>query len=235
MMAPLMLPSVQWRGDRIARLNLLAAAAMLAIASLLLILFQWYSLQASFQRNLRIQADMLAPAAALALRQDNPVAAQQLLAPLAAAPHVQQALLYSPYGAPFARYAGSGSDAAPAAPQAGMQFDYLDGHAALLQALPGGGALYLRASLAPLYLSLAQFSAFTLLVCLCAFGLTVLMVRRTRAAAQHAENHLHYLAHVEPNRIPEDRLEGSSMDFLRIGKDSWLWPTPQKRKSLLLN
>ncbi|MED5596180.1 putative bifunctional diguanylate cyclase/phosphodiesterase [Janthinobacterium sp. P210006] len=198
MMAPLMLPSVQWRGDRIARLNLLAAAAMLAIASLLLIFFQWYSLQASFQRNLRIQADMLAPAAALALRQDNPVAAQQLLAPLAAAPHVQQALLYSPYGAPFARYARSGSDAAPAAPQAGMQFDYLDGHAALLQALPGGGALYLRASLAPLYLSLAQFSAFTLLVCLCAFGLTVLMVRRTRAAAQHAENHLHYLAHVDP-------------------------------------
>ena len=40
---------------------------------------------------------------------------------------------------------------------------------------------------------------------------------------------------IEPNRIPEDRLEGSSMDFLRIGKDSWLWPTPQKRKSLLLN
>ena len=198
MMAPLMLPSVQWRGDRIARLNLLAAAAMLAIASLLLILFQWYSLQASFQRNLRIQADMLAPAAALALRQDNPVAAQQLLAPLAAAPHVQQALLYSPYGAPFARYARSGSDAAPAAPRAGMQFDYLGGHAALLQTLPGGGALYLRASLAPLYLSLAQFSAFTLLVCLCAFGLTFLMVRRTRAAAQHAENHLHYLAHVDP-------------------------------------
>ncbi|KAB8056531.1 EAL domain-containing protein [Janthinobacterium sp. FT14W] len=198
MMAPLMLPSVQWRGDRIARLNLLAAAAMLAMASLLLILFQWYSLQASFQRNLRIQADMLAPAAALALRQDNPLAAQQLLAPLAAAPHVQQALLYSPYGAPFARYARSGSDAAPAAPRAGMQTDYLGGHAALLQTLPGGGALYLRASLAPLYVSLAQFSAFTLLVCLCAFGLTVLMVRRTRAAAQHAENHLHYLAHVDP-------------------------------------
>lgn len=40
---------------------------------------------------------------------------------------------------------------------------------------------------------------------------------------------------VEPLRIPEERLEASSMDFLRIGKDSWLWPTPQKRKSLLLN
>jgi len=198
MMAPLMLPSVQLRGDRIARLNLLAAAAMLATASLLLILFQLLSLQASFQRNLRIQADMLAPAAAQAMRQDDRLAAQQVLAPLAAAPHIRQALLYSPYGTPFARYARSGSDAAPTAPRTGQQIDYLDGSAALLRTLPGGGALYLHASLAPLLGSLAQFAAFTLLVCLCAFGLTVLMVRRTRAAAQHAESHLHYLAHVDP-------------------------------------
>ena len=198
MMVPLMLPSVQLRGDRIARLNLLAAAAMLATASLLLILFQLFSLQASLQRELRIQADMLAPAAAQAMRHDDRLAAQQVLAPLAAAPHVRQALLYSPYGTPFARYARSASDAAPAAPRSGLQIDYLDGSAALLQNLPGGGALYLRASLAPLFGSLAQFAAFTLLVCLCAFGLTVLMVRRTRTAAQHAESHLHYLAHVDP-------------------------------------
>ncbi|MFA6069471.1 MAG: GGDEF-domain containing protein, partial [Janthinobacterium sp.] len=85
MMVPLMLPSVQLRGDRIARLNLLAAAAMLATASLLLILFQLFSLQASLQRDLRIQADMLAPAAAQAMRQDDRLAAQQVLAPLAAA------------------------------------------------------------------------------------------------------------------------------------------------------
>ncbi len=198
MMVPLMLPSVQLRGDRIARLNLLAAAAMLATASLLLILFQLFSLQASLQRDLRIQADMLAPAAAQAMRQDDRLAAQQVLAPLAAAPHVRQALLYSPYGTPFARYARSASDAAPAAPRSGLQIDYLDGSAALLQTLPGGGALYLRASLAPLFGSLAQFAAFTLLVCLCAFGLTALMVRRTRTAAQQAESHLHYLAHVDP-------------------------------------
>ena len=47
MMAPLTLPSAQLRGDRIARLNLMAAAAMLAGAGLLLVLFQWFSLQAS--------------------------------------------------------------------------------------------------------------------------------------------------------------------------------------------
>ncbi|MCC7681816.1 EAL domain-containing protein [Janthinobacterium sp. FW305-128] len=205
MMTPLILPSVQLRGDRIARLNLLAAAAMLAMASLLLILFQLFSLQASLQRSLQIQADMLAPATTEAMRQDNRLAAQQLLAPLAAAPHIRQALLYSPYGAPFARYARSSVDTVPAAPRNGVHLDYLDGSAAILKTLPGGGALYLRASLAPLYASLAQFAAFTLLVCLCAFGLTFLMVRRTRTAAQHAESHLHYLAHVDsvtqlPNR-----------------------------------
>ena len=111
MMTPLILPSVQLRGDRIARLNLLAAAAMLAAASLLLVLFQWFFLQASLQRNLQIQAGMLAPAATLALRQDNRLAAEQTLASLSAAPQLQQAWLYTPYGTPFARYARSGADA----------------------------------------------------------------------------------------------------------------------------
>ena len=198
MMAPLMLPSAQLRGDRISRLNLLAAAAMLAGASLLLVLFQWFTLQAALQRDLRIQSDMLVPAAARALRQGDHLAAEQVLAPLAVAPHIRQALIYSPYGAPFARYARGGAEATPAAPRAGLHLNLPAGEVSLLTSLPGGGALLLRASLAPQYRSLAQFAAFTLLVSLCAFGLTVLMVRRTRIAAQHAENHLHYLAHVDP-------------------------------------
>ena len=198
MMATLRLPSAQLRGDRISRLNLLAAAAMLAGASVLLVLFQWFTLQAALQRDLRIQSEMLAPAADRSLRQGDRLAAEQVLAPLAAAPHIGQALIYSPYGAPFARYARGDADAAPAAPRAGLQLDLLAGSASMLTPLPGGGALFLRASLAPQYRSLAQFAAFTLLVSLCAFGLTALLVRRTRLAAQHAENHLHYLAHVDP-------------------------------------
>ena len=198
MMVPLMLPSARLRGDKVARLNLLAAAAMLACASLLLILFQLLTLQAALQQNLQVQADMLAPAAAQALRQNNRLAAEQALAPLAAAPHIEQALIYTPYGAPFARHARSGADLPPAAPQAGLHIAYLAGKGTILTPLPGGGALLLRTSLAPLYRSLAQFGAFTVLVSLCAFGLTVLMVRRTRLAAQQAENHLHYLAHVDP-------------------------------------
>jgi diguanylate cyclase (GGDEF)-like protein len=198
MMVPLMLPSARLRGDKVARLNLLAAAAMLACASLLLILFQLLTLQAALQQNLQVQADMLAPAAAQALRQNNRLAAEQALAPLAAAPHIEQALIYTPYGAPFARHARSGADLPPAAPQAGLHIAYLAGNGTILTPLPGGGALLLRSSLAPLYRSLAQFGAFTVLVSLCAFGLTVLMVRRTRLAAQQAENHLHYLAHVDP-------------------------------------
>ena len=65
--------------------------------------------------------------------------------------------------------------------------------------------MLLRASLAPLYRSLMQSAALTALVSLFAFCVAVLMVRRTRHAAQQAENHLHYLAHVDsvtelPNR-----------------------------------
>lgn len=40
---------------------------------------------------------------------------------------------------------------------------------------------------------------------------------------------------LEPSRIPEGTLENRSMDFLRIGKDSWLWAKPRKMKSVMLN
>jgi FtsP/CotA-like multicopper oxidase with cupredoxin domain len=39
----------------------------------------------------------------------------------------------------------------------------------------------------------------------------------------------------EPDRIPAGTLEARSMDFFRIGKDSWLWPSPRRAKSVLLN
>ncbi len=39
----------------------------------------------------------------------------------------------------------------------------------------------------------------------------------------------------EPPNIPAATLEARAMDFLRIGKDSWLWAMPQKMNSLILN
>lgn len=39
----------------------------------------------------------------------------------------------------------------------------------------------------------------------------------------------------EPAIIPEATLEAQSKEFLRIGKDSWLWPLGLKRKSLIVN
>jgi len=39
----------------------------------------------------------------------------------------------------------------------------------------------------------------------------------------------------EPAIIPDATLEAQSMEFLRIGKDSWLWPLGLKRKSLIIN
>ncbi len=40
---------------------------------------------------------------------------------------------------------------------------------------------------------------------------------------------------LEPERIPVKSLESRSMDFFRIGKDSWLGPAPRRMKSVLLN
>ncbi|MFZ4874165.1 putative bifunctional diguanylate cyclase/phosphodiesterase [Janthinobacterium sp. Mn2066] len=198
MMALLAQPSAPWRGDRVARQNLLIAGATLLAASLLLVLFQAVALHAELRRDLTVQADMLAPAASQALRHSTHLGAEQALAPLAAAPHILQALIYTPNGLPYARYARSSAESTPTAPQAGMHTDWLAGSANILKELPGGGALLLRTSLAPLYRSLAQFSVVTLAIGLCAFGITLLMIRRTRAAAEQAENHFHYLAHVDP-------------------------------------
>ncbi len=40
---------------------------------------------------------------------------------------------------------------------------------------------------------------------------------------------------LEPANIPEATLESNSMEFMRIGKDSWLWPVPRVEKSFILN
>ncbi len=198
MMTSPALPSAKMRGDRVARFNLLAATALLMCTSILLVLFQFYTLRGALERNLAIHAAMLATPVAEAMRRGDRLAVEQLLAPLAAAPAIEQALAYSTDGQPFARFARSGSDSAPAAPLHGMHVAWRDGHATLLARLPGGAALLLRAGLAPLYRSLLQSAAWTALVGLLAFCVAVLMVRRTRRAAQQAENHLHYLAHVDP-------------------------------------
>jgi FtsP/CotA-like multicopper oxidase with cupredoxin domain len=40
---------------------------------------------------------------------------------------------------------------------------------------------------------------------------------------------------LEPANIPDATLENNAMDFLRIGKDSWLWAKPRRMKSVMLN
>ena len=137
MMAGPTLPSAKMRGDRVARFNLLAAAALMMCTSMMLVLFQFYALQ----RRARAQPASPCGHAGHAggrgtCAGNDRLAAEQLLAPLAGAPAIEQALVYTPYGLPFARFARSGSDIAPAAPLHGMHFAWRDGHATLLAGCP---------------------------------------------------------------------------------------------------
>lgn len=198
MMERIKLPSARMRGAQVARFNLLAAFVLMSCTSLLLILFQLYCLQGALQRTLRLQNAMLAPELTQTLRQHDRLGAEQALARLSGTPAIEQAVLYSPYGAPFARYARTANDPAPAAPQTGMQIDWLANHATLLSSLPGGGVLLLRSNLNALHHDLVVAAAYIGLISLLAYAVAILMVRRTRSAAQFAENHLHYLAHVDP-------------------------------------
>jgi diguanylate cyclase (GGDEF)-like protein len=60
------------------------------------------------------------------------------------------------------------------------------------------GTVLIRATMAPLYRRLASFTGFTLVVAAGSYALAWLLVARMRRAVQRAEDHLHYLAHVDP-------------------------------------
>ncbi|MBC7860874.1 MAG: EAL domain-containing protein, partial [Burkholderiaceae bacterium] len=76
------------------------------------------------------------------------------------------------------------------------------------------GSVTIRAAMSPVYQRLTTYAGFTLAVALCAFALAYAMARRMRRAVRRAENHLHYLAHVDPvTELPNRHEFNESMAF----------------------
>ncbi|CDG83463.1 putative bifunctional diguanylate cyclase/phosphodiesterase [Janthinobacterium agaricidamnosum] len=196
MMARLNLPrSAHLIGGKMAMLNLITSAIMLAVASALLILFQLFALRGDLADDLRVQARMVAGAADSALAGNDRLAGQRALRLLGASPVIGRAALFNSDSKLFAAYGRDGATT----PDVGHSPRFHPGHLDVSMALAAsGGALVIRADTGQVLRRLGAFAAFTLCVALCSFGLTYLMVNRTREAAQQAEAHLHYLAHVDP-------------------------------------
>lgn len=173
-------------GSKLALHNLLTTGVILAVASSVLIGFQFYSLKSRLADDLHVQARLVADDATLALRSGDRNAGLRALEQLDVAPAIDGATLLAADGTPFAEYRRVAGNSGVA-------------HVSIKEPLGNSGAaLAIDAGNAGLLRNLGDFSAFTLGVALCSFGLTWIMVRRTRRAAQQAETRLHYLAHVDP-------------------------------------
>ncbi|MEC5163908.1 MULTISPECIES: putative bifunctional diguanylate cyclase/phosphodiesterase [unclassified Janthinobacterium] len=191
-------------GSKMARLNLIISGAIMLLASVVLVLFQFAALRSAMVEDLRIQARMVGNNSGAALLFADQRAGEELLAGLAASPSVRNAGIFGADGLLFAHYRRADADALgpPSAQLLGARFRYRASFVEVLEPIEanGGaiGSVMIRASMAQLYQRLLAYAGFTLAVALCSFVLAYLMVARTRQATRDAEAHLHYLAHVDP-------------------------------------
>jgi diguanylate cyclase (GGDEF)-like protein len=190
-------------GSRVARSNMLITAAALAVAGVLLVLFQYIALRSAMLDDMQVQARMAGNNSAAALLFHDQRAASEMLAGLSLSPSVDSAVIIESNGYPLASYQRNG--AALPAPTAQLQAErhnFTPGALEVLEPVSANGAVIgsvvLRATLTPLYQRLSGFAAFTLAVALASLAIAWLLVARMRAAVRAAEQHLHFLAHVDP-------------------------------------
>ncbi len=191
-------------GTKMARLNLITSGVMMALASIMLILFQFIALRSAMVEDLRIQARMVGNNSGAALLFADERAGDEILAGLAASPSVRNAGIFDAGGRLFAHYrrADAATLGLPSSELLAAKFRHRAGFVEVLEPIEanGGpiGSVMIRAGMAQLYQRLLTYAGFTLAVALCSFVLAYLMVARTRQAVRQAESHLHYLAHVDP-------------------------------------
>ncbi len=202
-------PRLRPIGSKMVRATMLSAAAALFVASILLNAFQFISLRNALERDMQVQARIVGSNSAAALMFGDAAALDEILGGLAASPSVVGATMYR-HGRVVGRYLRDrsqntlmtpppgGADAEPGQSQRRRNFRYVE----VLEPVRANGEVIgqvaIRASLGRLYQRLGIFAVFTLLVALGSFGLSWLLVARMRRAVRQAEEHLHFLAHVDP-------------------------------------
>jgi diguanylate cyclase (GGDEF)-like protein len=190
-------------GSKVARSNLLVAGAALGVAGVLLVLFQYIALRGALLDDLQVQARIAGNNSTAALLFHDQRAAHETLAGLALSPAVDSAAILDPRGTPLASYRRAGPPPPVASAQLLTEHHRFSGAALeVLEPIHANGemigSVVMRATLAPLHRRLAAFAGFTVAVALASLALAWLLVARMRAAVRSAEQHLHYLAHVDP-------------------------------------
>ncbi|MFS2004803.1 putative bifunctional diguanylate cyclase/phosphodiesterase [Duganella sp. CT11-25] len=190
-------------GSKVARSNMLVAGAALSVAGVLLVLFQYIALRGALLEDLLVQARIAGNNSTAALLFRDQRAATETLAGLALSPAVDGAAILDPRGEPLASYRRAGQPPPAASAQLlAERHHFSAGSLEVLEPIRANGEVIghvvMRATLAPLHRRLASFAGFTVAVALASLALAWLLVTRMRAAVRSAEQHLHYLAHVDP-------------------------------------
>ncbi|OWW19120.1 putative bifunctional diguanylate cyclase/phosphodiesterase [Noviherbaspirillum denitrificans] len=184
--------------------NLVTAGAALLVASVLLILFQFFSLRGALLEDMKVQARIVGENSAAALLFGDSKASRETLAVLEASPSIEAAGLFTLQRAPLASYIRDGQPAIPMPPPElvtdGHRFSINHLEVAQHVKIDGRdiGLVAIRAGLDQLYARLVGYAGLTLVIAAGSLAVAYLLVARMRRAVKSAEAHLDYLAHIDP-------------------------------------
>jgi len=194
-------------GDAGAKLKvarIVSAAAALAVASLILIGYQFLSLRESLRDDVEVQASIIADNIAASLMFSDTQNAVDMLRSFRNAPYLTGVAVYDRSGELFASYNREDSRHPPAqssVPGAPLQTTSLEQVSVAMPVVYRRvmlGQVVLTASTAQIWTGLAHFAALLGMAAVTATMIGLLLIRRSRLRANLAEKELHYLAHIDP-------------------------------------
>lgn len=184
--------------------NLVTAGAALLVASILLIVFQFFSLRNALLEDVNVQARIISENSVAALLFNDSKASTETLAVLADAPSIDAAGVFT---AEFKLLASYRRDGVPTVETPSLAL-ISDGHRFRFNHLEmvrrvdfdnrKVGLVVVRASLDQLYARLVGYAGLTIAIALGSLAVAYLLVARMRRLVKKAEAHLDYLAHVDP-------------------------------------
>lgn len=213
--------------------NLTSTAVALLVASLVLLAYQFVATRDALVRDVDLQARIVGANSAAAIAFDDAQAARETLVALAIVPHIEAATLFTVGRVALADYRRNDAIALGALSReliaSGRRIGWRS--FVVLRAIEQGGQVVgyigIRASLSPLYLQLATYAGLMVLVAAVSLAVTLPLVQRLRRDMVDAEQHLEWLAHVDPvtelpnrhtfNRLLEDAVAESADRGSRIG------------------
>lgn len=213
-------------GQRFAIVNLVTAGAALLVASMALMLYQFFSLRTALVEDVSVQARIIGDNSAAAILFKDRQASEETLAALAGSPNIRAATIFDGNREPLAVYRRA-VDAKVARPtdallDAGYRFRFRHIDVAHRIILDGStvGYVVIHVGLESLYSRLLGFAGLTLLIAAGSLAIAYLLVARMRRAVKSAESHLDYLAHIDPvTGLPNRHAFNSRLAFALANAD----------------